>query len=216
MSKVIDLVGRRFGSWLVLHNTGERRSGHLLWRCLCDCGTERDVSGSNLRNGVTKSCGCKESKRVSKVFGIHRVSKHPLYHIYMGMYYRCYEEHDTSYESYGGRGIYICDEWRENPDKFFEWSLNNGWAPGLSIDRIDNDGCYGPDNCRWTTMKEQNKNRRNTIYVSCEGVKRPLCEVTEELGLDYNVVHKRFRNLGWSLDRALTEPVKKLRLHVGV
>ena len=158
------------------------RGATIMWWCKCSCGTEKAVSRLTLCNGQSRSCGCKHSVRIGTIreeLGIIDPMRHPLYNVWNGIISRCYDPKNASYLNYGGRGIGVCDEWRYDLVAFFKWALNNGWALGLSIDRIDNDGPYAPWNCRWVNIAIQNRNRRNSLYYEMNGKVMCLADWTD-------------------------------------
>lgn len=176
MSKRIDLTGQRYGRLVVFERAEDHitESGRKItrWKCICDCGNETIVRHGGLRSGTTTSCGCYHREKVGDINRTHNLShKSHLYSVWKSIKDRCYREKCKSYKNYGGRGIKVCDEWKNDYKKFYDWAMENGYeekqtAGGvniLSIDRIDNDGNYEPSNCRWATMKMQAKNKRHTI-----------------------------------------------------
>jgi len=152
-----SLLGARFGRLIVLW----RNEHDDKWHCQCDCGKEVGVLSGNLRNGNTKSCGCLRSE-MGGTEPIHGLWKHPAYSRWVAMRARCYSTSQQSYQYYGARGIKVCPEWKDDPAAFVAWADANGFQPDLQIDRIDNDGDYNPQNCRWVTAKENANNRRNS------------------------------------------------------
>lgn len=161
-----DLSGRRFGRLVVVKRADEcvgHSYGHSLWMCLCDCGNETYVYGSNLLQGKTKSCGCYHTEMIKAANSTHGESKTRLHRIWAGMKERCYNTRASNYHNYGGRGISVCDEWRNSFSAFRDWAVLNGYKDHLSIDRINVDGNYEPQNCRWATFIEQNNNKRNNL-----------------------------------------------------
>lgn len=203
--KLIDLTGKTFGHWTVIRrapNKGKR----VFWLCRCVCGTEKIVQGTSLKNGVSKSCGCKKSENH---FETHGLSNTDLYRKWLSIKNRCYNQKDKKYKNYGGRGIKVCDEWLNDFEAFYTWSLSHGYEKGLEIDRIDNNGNYEPDNCRYTTRRENMLNRNNTIKIKFRGEEKPLLKWCEELNLPYGTIYSRIYDYGWSTDKALSAPINK-------
>lgn len=134
-------------------------------------------------------------------------TKGRLKNIWHLMRHRCYIEKDSGFKNYGGRGVTVCDEWHDFKN-FHKWAITHGYEYGLSIDRIDNDGSYSPDNCRWATVKEQSRNRRTNVNITYNGVTKTLGEWAESIGVTLPCLHRRFF-CGWSVERALNTPVGK-------
>lgn len=182
-----DLVGLRVRMLTVI---GKNPSGRNPWRCRCDCGKECFRSRSDLTQaGGAHSCGCYKSRSLGQaVWG----NQSPEYRIYRAMILRCFNRSARGYARYGGRGITVCDRWRESFAHFLA-DVGARPSPGHSIDRIDNDGNYEPGNVRWATNKEQQRNRHNTRYVTIKGVTKPLTEWTELARLPRSTVEGRLR-----------------------
>lgn len=164
--KDFDILGKSFGRLTVLDFAGKDHSGHTLLTCKCSCGSEAVVQRCNLVSGKTTSCGCARKEIVSRIKTTHGGKGTRLYRVWQGMRERCSNPNHSSYYLYGERGISVCDEWNRDYDSFRAWSLANGYNDKAkrgecTLDRIDNDGGYCPENCRWVPMCVQNQNRRN-------------------------------------------------------
>lgn len=190
MHRVIDLSGMRFGRLTVLSRENNDNHGGTRWLCRCDCGNSCIVDSGNLRHGRQKSCGCLRHREPwNKTHGEFCNSR--LYRIWTGMKTRCYDKRCKAYPSYGGRGIFICEDWKDNYESFRDWALLNGYSDDLSIDRIDNDQGYFPENCSWATRENQSNNRRSSRFVVLGGIKMTTARAARELGVDYHTYMKR-------------------------
>lgn len=207
MKKEINLIGQRFGR-LVVIKKDETRIKYRCWICQCDCGVTKSIIEGSLKRGMTKSCGCLNAENRKKTkWKTHGCSETKLYKVWQGMKRRCYAKNATKYEQYGGRGITVCEDWKEDFGAFQAWSLANGYRDGLTIDREDVNGPYSPENCRWITNKEQQNNRRDNLLLTYNGKTQTLTQWAEESGINEMALRARIKKLGWSAERALTEPL---------
>lgn len=207
--RLIDLTGQRFGRLKVI-NRYKSLNGYTRWLCQCDCGEKTIVHSDSLKSGNTKSCGC-ISKENKLSYGTHKMSKTPIFHVWNTMKQRCNNPNSTSFYRYGGRGISVCREWEEDFTAFYNWSMANGYKNGLTIDRIDNDGDYEPSNCRWATLIEQANNKGNNVFYELNGEVKTLSQWCMEYNMTYSTVYQRIRKLNYSIEKALTTPIRKRR-----
>lgn len=206
---LLDISGEWYGRLFVLSRSTSHK-GHTMWECMCECGNTKIVDGYHLRSGESQSCGCLQKERCS-VSGKtsnrkHGYYAHPLYRVWSGIRDRCCNPNCPGYRLYGGRGITVCRLWRENPAEFVEWGLSNGYKRGLSVDRINVNGNYEPSNCRFTTTKVQQRNRRTNRIVELNGEKKTVAEWAEISGNSYWLIWERIRKLHWATEEAIFTP----------
>ena len=216
MFKYVDLTGQRFGNWVVLYGPTQSNGERTKWHCRCDCGIEKDVLATNLTRGLTTSCGCNLRRVAREKATTHGKRNTRLYVVWCNMRHRCYNENDSHYKYYGGRGISVCNEWlgKDGFQNFWDWAYSHGYddsAPRgqCTIDRIDVNGPYSPDNCRWITIVAQSRNRTDNKVLTLDGKTQTLVEWCEEYGISRFLVSERL-NRGWELRRALNEPPKQM------
>lgn len=170
------------------------------WLCLCNCGNLFVTTACSIRDRENLSCGCMIGKSHEK-HGYIKLNQR-LYKIHNAMVERCYNVNHKQYKHYGGRGIAVCNEWRNDFMNFYEWAMNNGYKEELTIDRVDVNGNYEPTNCRWATAKQQGRNRRTCRYFTINDETHNLSEWCEILNLNYKRVYNRLYK-GWSIEKAL-------------
>lgn len=205
MGKLIDLSGQRFGRLVVVKEAGRSSNGKALWLCECDCGNRRIFYGEKLRCGETRSCGCYRREITGKQFRKYNQVNKRIYRIWKLMHKRCYNPNDPKYNNYGGRGIIICPEWVNDFLSFQAWALGNGYTEHLTIDRIDVNGPYSPDNCRWTTNKVQCNNKTDNVVLEYQGESHTLSEWAHITGIKYSTLAYR-ASRGWTAQEILTLP----------
>lgn len=205
MPKKIDRVGQKFHMLTVIRRM-PKVDKITRWECRCDCGNIVYVTDTHLtrKNHCVKSCGCLRPKK-------HHMSNTKLYRIYSGMKNRCNNPSAQAYSDYGGRGIKVCDEWNDSFIPFNEWAIANGYSDELSLDRINNDGNYEPNNCRWVDMHEQATNRRNTLLVTYNNETKPLIDWCREFGINYTTARQRIYKYGWDIEKVFTPPYQERR-----
>lgn len=199
-----NIIGKKIGEWTVIKRVADRvfKNGkkYPTYQCLCSCGNVKEVDYYNLKNRKSKSCGC--------LFERNSHYKEPLYKRWLDMKNRCNCPSNTDYSNYGGRGITVSEEWNHNYFAFRDWAIHNGFSEELTLDRIDVEGKYEPQNCRWITFKEQQNNRRNNRKITYHGQTKTVSQWAEELGIHCATLTHRL-NIWNDIERAFTEPIKK-------
>ena len=206
MPKKIDLTGHKYGKLTVIRediDNPKRKPGKIMWLCLCECGNYTSACTNDLRIGDTKSCGCLKYDGSSAI--THGFSKERLYHIWLNMRQRCKNPKHPSYVNYGERGIFVCEEWDDYLN-FRGWAMSNGYQDDLTIDRIDNDGGYSPDNCRWTGRDIQSHNKRSNRMLTFKDKTQDITQWAEETGISFSAIISRLDKYGWSVEDTLTIP----------
>lgn len=205
--------GDRYGLLTIIEVFNE--ANRTRYRCRCECGNEVIIPAAyKLYRGNSQSCGCLVGKKCAErnknnALYSQQVRDTPrLQDIRRQMIRRCEDPSHISYPSYGGRGISVCTEWHD-PEQFTAWALAHGYADDLTIDRINNDLGYTPDNCRWATRKEQNNNSSHCHYITYKDKTQSIMAWSEQTGIPYGALKSRLTKLHWSVDRALEMPVKK-------
>lgn len=213
MGKLKDLTGYRVGRLTVIERKGSDKNKKALWLCRCECGNEKIISSNRLLNKKpTLSCGCLAKEILIKRNTTHGLTKKQarLYNTWGGMKERCFNNLATEYKNYGARGISVCDEWKNNFVKFYEWAMENGYKDNLTIERIDVNKGYEPSNCTWITKAEQAFNKRNSRLISFKGENKALQYWCNKYNLNRGMVRTRLK-LGWDVEKAFFEPSIKGR-----
>ena len=209
MKKSVNLdkewIGMKFGKLTVIGFGYDEKRQNVTWKCICDCGKTVEVLPGNAKAGRVHSCGCAQLESATK----HGQRYTRLYGIWVGMRRRCHDENHPTYRNYGAQGIKVCVEW-EKYENFYKWAMAHGYSDDLSIDRIDVRGNYCPENCRWTSAKQQANNRRSTRYVTVFSETLPLTLAVEKYGngLCRDTVLKRIDEYGYTPEKALTHPLR--------
>lgn len=204
-----DITGQKFGRLTAIRRAG-KQGNHLLWEFRCDCGKTVIALGINVKSGKMKSCGCLRAEQGREQLSTHGLSNTRLHEIWKSMRQRCNNPKNPSYPNYGGRGIAICPEW-DDFKLFFDWAILHGYKDGLQIDRIDNDGDYCPENCRWADEKTQSNNRRSNTWLECRGERHTVAEWSDLTGIKQSTILVRMMKYGWSVEQALFTPVRGMK-----
>ena len=199
--KKLDLTGQRFGKLVVIGQDGFQKSGHTAWRCRCDCGKEVTKRGSMLKS--TQSCGCLRVELGRKSLTKHGFYKLPEFHTWKRMKLRCLDVDSDDYTDYGARGIKVCERWLESFENFYA-DMGERPSPKHSIDRIDTNGNYEPNNCRWATPEEQANNRRSSVYLTHNGETLSAAQWARKLGMKPQAFHYQVRVKGKTIADLVT------------
>lgn len=200
MAKHKDLAGQVFGRLTALEYKGTDKGRLALWNCLCECGTKKVVKGSLLTRGRTKSCGCLNKELTTAARKTHGMSRTPFYQVWNTMIMRCHNSNVKSFESYGARGIKVCERWRTFEN--FKTDMWPGYKPGLTLDRLDNNKGYDPGNCEWATPRQQANNTRRNRLITYKGETLTMSEMARKHELKISTLKRRMY-LGWGVEKAL-------------
>lgn len=196
----IDISGQRFGMATVMKLDHITERYRLYWLCKCDCGKEFIMRGDLIKAHKYLNCGCYNLEKRRERQITHGYANTKLYHILYGMRQRCNNPNDSEYFRYGGRGIEICDEWNNNNETFLKWAIENGYKEGLSIERIDVNGNYCPENCKWIPLSEQCNNTRRTIRLKYGNKELNINQWARELGINKNTFWRYVRVKNYSIE----------------
>lgn len=190
MGKLIDLAGQRYGRLAVIEMAGRNEHNQRLWRCVCDCGNSAEVLGFLLRQGQSQSCGCLQREAIGNVNKSHGKASSPVYRIWRSMMDRCHLPTSHAYARYGGRGIVVCGRWQV----FNNFYADMGDKPdGLSLERIDNEGPYSPENVCWASTKDQANNRRSNRFIEFNGETKTLAQWADYAGVKLGTLWSRLK-----------------------
>lgn len=205
MGTKYHIIGKKFNRLKVL-KFSHRRKKIAYFECICDCGNTVTTRGSSLVNGHTKSCGCFSKDAKSRRFKKHGYSNTKEYKAWNAIIKRCTDSQNRAYENYGGRGIKVCKRWCDSFENFLE-DMGKAPTPKHTIDRIDNDGDYTPDNCRWATMKQQMNNKRSNVNITWNGETKTATQWARKMNMPRSTFFNRLNN-GWSLEKIFNTPIK--------
>lgn len=203
--KILQLAGRRYTKLTVLSQL-DVRNGKRIWLCQCDCGNKVEVAGSDLQRGHKKSCGCYKREENANRLTKHGMKRTKFYGVWCGIKSRCNNKNHEYYHIYGGRGIKVCDRWQDFMN--FYSDMIEGYSEGLTVERLNVNGDYSPENCVWATNKEQGNNKRSNRVFTIDGVTDTLMNLCERYEMNYGTVKSRLR-YGWDIERSLKTKVAK-------
>ena len=208
MAKKLEIKqGDKFGKWTIIEEIAPKiisRKPRRMFRCQCECGNIGEVQLACLRNGHSTSCECEQKRRAAETQTKHGLTdKHPLYLTWKNMKKRCNYPNASEYKNYGGRGICVCEEWSDSFQSFYDWAINNGWSRELTIDRIDTDGNYCPENCRWANVETQMNNTTKNHYIEYNGNTYTLSTLSKHLNIPYNIVRYRLSRCKWAVEQLI-------------
>ncbi len=206
MGKYIDLTGQKFGKLTAIKDVGRNKSHKVLWLCKCECGNDKIINASSLRNGYTLSCGCLQKERAREGKTTHGMEGTRIYRIWKDIKIRCLYPKAINYKWYGGRGIKICDKWLKF-EGFYE-DMGPTYKEGLTIDRIDSNKDYCKENCKWSTKIEQANNQSNNLIVTYNGITDTLANMCKKYKLEYKLIETRLNKLHWGIEKAFTTPLQ--------
>lgn len=196
-NRIKDLTGKKFGMLTAIGIDDSKKGRKTYWVCQCDCGNVKSVRSDTLQSGCAKSCGClkaKQDKVNLTANHSHKMSGSRIYNIWQGMKARCNNPNNVRYHRYGGRGIKVCEEWEESFEAFYQWAKDNGYSEAKSIDRVDNNKGYAPNNCRWATDKQQANNRCTNVNITIGNATKTLTQWCEIFKVDSKKVFARYNN----------------------
>lgn len=202
MAKYTDITNKKFNRLTALERVYCNRQKKMAWNCLCECGNYIVATYHQLNSNNTKSCGCLNNEKVLERNTTHNESKTRLYSIWVGMRQRCNNPNKKSYNDYGGRGIRVCSDW-DDYINFKNWAMSNGYSDVLTIERIDPNGNYEPNNCTWISKSEQAKNRTNCNFLTFDGKTQTVSDWARELNISRSTINNRLRK-GWTIDKVLS------------
>lgn len=214
-NSIIEMLGKKYGKLLIqgvsykkpVFSKKENRIKKYIYfvKCKCDCGKEKIINAETIKRQKVFSCGCYIKEKLKKGLNVkHGLTNHRLYHIWCCMKNRCYNVNYLEFKYWGGKGVSICDEWKNNFENFYNWAIDNGYKDNLSIDRIDGNKNYCPENCRWATAKEQANNQRNNKLIFYKNQTKTLAEWCNFFGVKYSLVRDRIYRYNWSFEKAIT------------